>query len=114
MGTINRHTNYVMYKQYIFQEKKRGYLKGVLNVLETNSKKKNIRVLYIGTNAFREALKEGKVDGLTKPHIILSRWKNHLSLINVQGVDIARRTELQYVELSLVPSRKRTTWKTSA
>jgi hypothetical protein len=58
-------------------------LKGALNVLETNikKKKKNIKVLYIGVNAFRKALKEEKVDGLTNPHIILSRWKNHLSLI---------------------------------
>jgi hypothetical protein len=76
-------------------------------------KKKKIRILYIGINAFREALKEEKIDGLTNPHIILSRWKNHSSLTNVQEVDNVRRTELQYVQLSLVPSRKRTTWKTS-
>ena len=64
-----------------FKEKKREYLKGALNVLETNSKKKkDIRVLYIGIDAFRKALKEGKVDGLTGPHIM---WKNHLTLINV-------------------------------
>jgi hypothetical protein len=58
-----------------FKQKKREFWKGALNVLETNSKKKkkNIRVLYICINAFRKALKEEKVDGLTNPHIILSR-----------------------------------------
>jgi hypothetical protein len=70
--------------------------------------------LYIGINAFRKALKEEKVDSLTDAHIILSRWKNNLSLINVRRVGNVRRTELHYVQLSVVPSRKRTTWKISA
>jgi hypothetical protein len=40
-------------------------LKRALNELETNSKKKkkNIRVLYIGINAFRKTRKEEKVEG---------------------------------------------------
>ena len=38
----------------------------------------------------------------------------HTYIINVQGFENVRRTELQYVQLSLVPSRKRTTRKTSA
>jgi hypothetical protein len=38
----------------IFRNKKREYLKGKINGLETNNKNKNIRDLYRGINDFRK------------------------------------------------------------
>jgi hypothetical protein len=38
-----------------FRNKKREYLKGKINELETNSKNKNIRDLYRGINEFKKA-----------------------------------------------------------
>jgi hypothetical protein len=37
-----------------FRNKKRKYLKGKLNELETNNKNKNIRDLYRGINEFKK------------------------------------------------------------
>jgi hypothetical protein len=38
----------------IFRNKKREYLKGKVNELETNNKNKNIRDLYRGINGFKK------------------------------------------------------------
>jgi hypothetical protein len=38
----------------IFRKKKREYLKGKINELETNNKNKNIRDLYRGVNEFKK------------------------------------------------------------
>jgi cell shape-determining protein MreC len=38
---------------YEFQEKKREYLKGIINEITTNSKNKNIRDLYREINKFK-------------------------------------------------------------
>jgi hypothetical protein len=42
-----------------FRNKKREYLKGKINELETNNKNKNIRDFYRGINEFKKGYKPG-------------------------------------------------------
>jgi hypothetical protein len=62
----------------IFRNKKREYLKGKINELETNNKNKNIRDLYRGKNEFK------------------NWWKNLFNqVLNVNGVHDVRQMDIQ-------------------
>jgi hypothetical protein len=77
-----------------FRKKKREYLKGKINELETNNKNKNIRDLYRGINEFNKGyqprisiIKDENGDLLADPQSVLNRWKNYFNqLPNIHGV----------------------------
>jgi hypothetical protein len=77
----------------IFRNKKREYLKGKINDLETNNNK-NIRDLYRGINEFRKGYQpriniiKGENDNLlADPQNVLNRRKNFFNQVqNVHGV----------------------------
>jgi len=94
-----------------FRNKKKKYLKGKIEDLETSRKiKKNIRDFYKGIIDFKKGyqyrtniVKDEKGDLVTDSHSILTRWRNHFSLLlNILGVNDDRKTELHTVE-PLVP-----------
>jgi len=93
-----------------FRNKKKAYLKDKFEELETNSKIKNIRVLYRGIIDFMKGyqprtntVKDEKGHLVAESHSILARWRNHLSqLLNVHGVNVLRQTE-KHTEEPLVP-----------
>jgi hypothetical protein len=74
-----------------FRNKKKEYLKAIVDELETNSKIKNIRDLYRGITPFKKGywprtniVKDEKGDLVTECYSILAGWKNHFSqLLNV-------------------------------
>jgi hypothetical protein len=76
-----------------FRNKKREYLKGKINELETNNKNKNIRDLYRGINEFKEGyqpriniIKNENCNLLADPQNVLNRWKNFFNQeLNVHG-----------------------------
>jgi hypothetical protein len=78
----------------IFRNKKRDYLKGKLNELETNNKNKNIRDLYRGINEFMKEyqpriniIKDENGNLLADRQSALTRWKNLFNQVpNVYGV----------------------------
>jgi hypothetical protein len=78
----------------IFRNKKREYLKGKINVLETNNKNKKIRDLYRGINEFKKGyqprinIMKDKNDNLIADlQNVLNRWKNFFNqALNVHGV----------------------------
>jgi len=82
-----------------FRNKKKEYLKTKIEELETNSKIKNIRDLYRGTNDFKKGyqprtdiVKDVKGDLPADSHSILARWRNYFSqLLNVHGVNDDRQ-----------------------
>jgi hypothetical protein len=83
------------------RNKKREYLKGEINELESNSKNKNIRDLYRGINEFRKGYQpranfvKERGDLLADPHNILNRWKNYFcQMLNVHGACGVRQTEM--------------------
>jgi hypothetical protein len=66
-----------------FRKKKGEYLKDKVNELETNSKTRNIKDLYRGTNTFRKGyhprinnVKDENGNLLADPQSVLNRWKN--------------------------------------
>jgi hypothetical protein len=66
--------------------KKREYLKGKINQLETNSKKKNNRDLYRSINKFKKEyqpriniVKDENGNLLADPQSVLNKWKISLS-----------------------------------
>jgi hypothetical protein len=85
-------------------------LKDKINELESNSKNKNIRDLYRGTNEFKKGyqprtnlVKDEKGDLLVDPHKIVNRWRDYFCQpLNVQRVGDIRQTEIQTAE-PLVP-----------
>jgi hypothetical protein len=89
-----------------FRNKEREYLKDTINDLESNSKNKNIRDLYRGTNEFKKGyqprtnlVKDERGDLLADPHKILNRWKSYFcQLLNVHGVGDVRQTEMHIAE----------------
>jgi hypothetical protein len=89
-----------------FRKKKREHLKDKINVLESNSKNKNIRDLYTGINEFNKGyqprtnlIKGERGDLLADPHKILNRWKNYFcELLNVHGAGGVRQTEMPTAE----------------
>jgi hypothetical protein len=76
-------------------------MKNKINDLKTNSKNKNIRYMYTGTNEFKKCnqprtniVKEENGDLLADSHSILNRWKNYFcQLLNVRGVNDVRHTK---------------------
>jgi hypothetical protein len=93
-----------------FRNKKREYLKGKINELETNSKNKNIRDLYTRMNEYkrgyqpRSNLVKENGDQLADSNTILNRWKSYLPhVLNVHDVsDVRRQIEIHTAE-PLVP-----------
>jgi hypothetical protein len=77
-----------------FSNKKRQYLKGKINKLETNNKNKNIRDLYRGINEFKKGhqsriniMKDENGNLLADPQSVLIRWKNFINqVLNVHEV----------------------------
>jgi hypothetical protein len=61
----------------MFRKKKRGYLKGKINELETNNKNKNNRNLYRGTNEFKKGY---------KPRINIIKGENGNLIADLHGV----------------------------
>jgi hypothetical protein len=66
-----------------FRNKKREYLKDKIDDLATNSKNKNIRDLYRGSNL----VKDENGDLLADPHNILNRWKNYFSQMEIHSAE---------------------------
>ena len=93
-----------------FRNKKKEYLKAKIEVLETNSRIKNIRDLYRGFSDFKKGyqrrtniVKDERGDLVTDCHSIVAKWRNHFcQLLNVHGVNDVRKTEIHTAE-SLVP-----------
>jgi hypothetical protein len=81
-------------------------LKDKINVLESNSKNKNIRDLQRGINKFKKRyqprtnlVKDEKSSLLVHPHTILNRWKNYFcQLWNVHEAGGVRQTEMHTAE----------------
>jgi hypothetical protein len=93
-----------------FRNKKRKYLKGEINGLETNNKNKNIRDLYRGINEFKNGchhriniIKDENGNLLADPQNVLNRWKNFFNqVLNVPAVHDVRQMDLHTAE-PLVP-----------
>jgi hypothetical protein len=93
-----------------FRNKKREYLKGKINGLETNNKNKNIRDLYRGINEFKKGyqpriniIKDENGNLLVDPQNVLNRWKNFFNQVqNVCGVHDVRQMDIHTAE-PLVP-----------
>jgi hypothetical protein len=79
-----------------FRNKKREYLKGKINVLETNKKNKNVRDLYRDINEFKKGyqpriniIKDEIGNLLADPQNGLNSWKNFFNqVLNVRQMDI--------------------------
>ena len=77
-----------------FRNKKKAHLRAKIEELETNSKIKNIRVLYRGINNFTKGyqprcyiVKDEKGDLVADSHRIVARWMKYFSkLFDVHGV----------------------------
>jgi hypothetical protein len=93
-----------------FRKKKRVYLKGKINELETNNKNKNIRYLYRGINEFKKGYQPriniimyengNLIAGLQN---VLKRWKNFFNqVLNIHGVHDVRQMDINTAE-PLVP-----------
>jgi hypothetical protein len=89
-----------------FRNKKRGYLKGKINELQTNNKNKNIRDLYRGINEFKKGyqpriniIKDENGNLLADPQNVLNRWKNFFNhVLNVHGVHDVRQMDKHTAE----------------
>jgi hypothetical protein len=98
-----------------FRSKKREYLKGKINELETNNKNKNIRHSYIGINELKKGyqprvniIKNENGNLLAVPQSVLNRWKNFFNQVlhvrwvhDVWQMDV-RTSELLVSEPNLV------------
>jgi hypothetical protein len=99
-----------------FRNKEKEYLKVTINELETNCKISNIRDLYRGISDFKKGnqprtstVKDKKCGLVTYSHRILAKWRNPCcQLLNVNGVNDIRQTEIQTAE-PLVP-KSRVKW----
>jgi hypothetical protein len=93
-----------------FRNKKREYLEGKINELETNNKSKNIRDLYRGINEFKKGyqtsiniIKDQNGNLIADPQNVLNRWTNFFNqVLNVHGVHKVREMDIHSTE-SLVP-----------
>jgi hypothetical protein len=89
-----------------FRNKKREYLKGKINELETNNKNKNIRDLCRGINEFKKGcqpriniIKDGNGNLLADLQSVLKRWKNFFNqVINVRGIHNVRQKDIHMTE----------------
>jgi hypothetical protein len=94
-----------------FRNKRREYLKGKINELETNNKiKKNIRDLYRGINEFKKGyrpriniIRDENGNLIADPQSVLNRWKNFFNQeLNVHGIHDVRQMDIHTAE-PLVP-----------
>jgi hypothetical protein len=93
-----------------FRNKKREYLKGKINELETINKNKNIRDLYRGINGFKKGyqpriniIKNENGNLLAGPQSVLNRWENFLNQeLNIHGIHDVRQMDIHTAE-PLVP-----------
>ena len=77
-----------------FRNKKKAYLRGKIEELETNSKINNIRDLYRGINDLKKGyqprariVKDEKCDLVADSHSIMARWRKYFSqILNVRGL----------------------------
>jgi hypothetical protein len=89
-----------------FRKKKREYLKGKINELETKNKNKNITDLYRGINEFKEGnqpriniIKDENGNLLADPQNVLNSWKNFFNqVLNVHGVHDVRQMDIHTAE----------------
>jgi hypothetical protein len=85
-------------------------MKAKIEELETNSKIKNVRDLYLGINDVKKGyhprtntVKDEQGDLVIDSHSILARWRNYFyQILNVHGVNDVRQAEIHTAEL-LVP-----------
>jgi hypothetical protein len=90
----------------IFRNKKREYLKGKINELETNNKNKSIRDLYRGINEFKKGyqpriniIMDENGNLLVDPQSVLNKWKHFFNrVLNVNGVHNVRQKDIQTAE----------------
>jgi hypothetical protein len=92
-----------------FRKKKKEYLKGKINELQTNNRNKNIRGLYRGINEFKKGyqpriiIKDKNGNLLADPQGVLNRWKNFFNqVLNIHGVHNVRQMDVQTAE-PLIP-----------
>jgi hypothetical protein len=92
-----------------FRNKRREYLKGKINEIETNNKNKNIRDLYRGISEFKKRyqprinIKDENGNLLADPQNVLNRWKNFFKqVLNIHGVHDVRQMDIHTAE-PLVP-----------
>jgi hypothetical protein len=93
-----------------FRNKKREYLKGKINELETNNKNKNIRDLYKGINEFKKGyqpsvniIKDENGNLIGDPQSVLNRWKKFFNqVLNVHGVHDVRHIDIHMAQ-PLIP-----------
>jgi hypothetical protein len=93
-----------------FRNKKREYLKGKINELQTNNKNENIRDLYRGINELKKGyqpriniVKDDNDSPLADPQNVLKRGENFLNqVLNIHGVHDVRQMDI-YTAESLVP-----------
>jgi hypothetical protein len=94
----------------IFRNKKREYLKGKINELETNNKNKNIRDLYRGINEFKKGyqprtniIKDENGNLLADPPVCLEKVEKFFNqVLNVHGAHDVRQMDIHTAE-PLVP-----------
>jgi hypothetical protein len=92
------------------RNKKREYLKGKINDLETNNKNKNIRDLYRGINEFKKGyhpriniVMDENGNMLADSRSVLNRWTNFFNqVLNIYGVHNVRQMDIHTAE-PLVP-----------
>jgi hypothetical protein len=79
----------------IFRNKKREYLKGKVNELETNNKNKNIRDLYRGINEFKKRYVcmyvrtyNYQPEGWLDPHTVLAKLMSLKLIIKTKTLEI--------------------------
>jgi hypothetical protein len=88
------------------RNKKREYLKGRINELETNNENKNIRDLYRGINEFKKGyqprinvIKDENGNQLADPQNVLNKWKNFFNqVLNVREVHDVRQMDIHTAE----------------
>ena len=77
-----------------FRNKKKAYLRAKIEDLETNSKVKNIRVLYRCINDMKKVyqprtrtVKDEKGDLVADSYKLMARWRNYFfQILNVHGL----------------------------
>jgi hypothetical protein len=93
-----------------FRNKKREYLRGKINELESNNKNKNIIDLYRGINEFKKGyqpriniIKDENGNLLADPQNVLNRWKNFFDqALNIRGFHNFRQMDI-YTAEPLIP-----------
>jgi hypothetical protein len=108
--SIDNLQNLIYETSRTFRNKKREYMKGKINHLETNNKNKNIRDLYRGINEFKKGyqpriniIKDENGNLLADLQNVLNRWKNFFNqVLNVPGVHDVRQMDMHTAE-PLVP-----------